>query len=145
MKRFVLNANNADKYIKYKIRIQQTIERKLTIYNWQLNWQSACFKCPDPPRQSILFNVFNFVLLGQLTFNYFEMHLLNNQLCLYSILCLCKQLYAIYMYAKNWACTPDLPAMIIVQHCSYSKQISWSRNICNIFLVYRQPRSQGLS
>jgi hypothetical protein len=70
----------------------------LTIYNWQLNWQSACFKCPDPPRQSIFINVFNFVLLGQFTFNYFEMHLLNNQLCLYSILCLCKQLYAIYIY-----------------------------------------------
>jgi hypothetical protein len=65
------------------------------------------------------------------------MHLLNNQLCLFLILCLCKQIYAIYMYAKNWACTPDLPAMIIVQHCSHSKQISSSRNICNIFLVYR--------
>ena len=43
-------------------------------------------------------NVFNFVLLGQLTFNYFKMHLLNNQLCLYLILCLCKQIYTI--------CTP---------------------------------------
>jgi hypothetical protein len=39
----------------------------------------------------------------------------------------------------NWACTPspDLPAMIIVQHCSHSKQIPSSRNICNIFRVYR--------
>jgi hypothetical protein len=41
------------------------------------------------------------------------------------------------MYVKNWACTPELPAMIIVQHWSHSKYISSSRNICNIFLVYR--------
>jgi hypothetical protein len=41
------------------------------------------------------------------------------------------------MYDKNCACTPGLPAMIIVQHCSHSKQISSSRNICNIFLLYR--------
>jgi hypothetical protein len=27
--------------------------------------------------------------------------------------------------------------MIIIQHYSHSKQISSSRNICNIFLVYR--------
>jgi hypothetical protein len=40
------------------------------------------FICPDPPRQSIFFNVFNFVLLGQLTFNYLKMYLLNNQLCI---------------------------------------------------------------
>jgi hypothetical protein len=39
--------------------------------------------------------MFNFVLLGQLTFNYFKIHLLSNQLCLYLILCLCKQIYAI--------------------------------------------------
>jgi hypothetical protein len=48
------------------------------------------------------------------------------------------------MYDKNWACTPDFPAMIIVQHCSHSKQSLYREiyaiyfwNICNIFLVYR--------
>jgi hypothetical protein len=125
------SANNADKYIKYN---------KLSDGNWQfiidnfINWQSVCMSRPLAIKHFLyMYNVFNFVLLGQLTFNYFKMHLLNNQLCLYLTLCLCNQLYAIYMYAKNWACTPNLPAMIIVQHCSHSKQISSSRNIWNIF------------
>jgi hypothetical protein len=119
------SANNADKYI----------------YNWQFNKLTICLYVPTPRDKASSLHVMcltsSYLPLGQLTFNYFKMHLLNNQLCLYLILCLCKQIYAVYMYAKNWPCTPDLPAMIIVQHCSHSKQISSSRNICNIFLVYR--------
>jgi hypothetical protein len=80
------SANNADKYIKYN---------KLSDGNWQfiidnlINWQSVYMSWPLAIKHyAIIFtcNVFNFVLLGQLTFNYFKMHLLNNQLCLYLIL-----------------------------------------------------------
>ena len=58
---------------------------------------TICLYVPTPRDKA--FSLINFfVLLDQLTFNYFKMHLLNNQLCLYLILCLCKQIYAI--------CTP---------------------------------------
>jgi hypothetical protein len=92
------SANNADKYIKYN---------KLSDGNWQfiidnlINWQSVYMSRPLTIKHFLyMYCVFNFVLLGQLTFNYFKMHLLNNQLCLYLIPCLCKQIYMPY------TCTP---------------------------------------
>jgi hypothetical protein len=97
---------------------------------------TICLYVPTPRDKA--FSLINFfVLLDQLTFNYFKMHLLNNQLCLYLILCLCKQLYYTPYVRRELTCRPDLPAKIIIQHCSHSKQMSSSRNICNIFLVYR--------
>jgi hypothetical protein len=129
---FGRSTNNADKYIKCN---------KLSDGNWQfiidnlINWQYVYMSRPLAIKHFLY--MFNFVLLGQLTFNYFKMHLLNNQLCLYLIICLCKQIYAI--------CTPrtELVHRTCWQWSSFSivriqnKSLHREILLCNIFLVYR--------
>jgi hypothetical protein len=69
------SANNADKYIKYN---------KLSDGNWQFNKLTICLYVPTPRDKALSLHV-----------------MCINQLCLYLMLCLCKQIYIRHMYTPR--------------------------------------------